>query len=112
MRSMTREEIYTMVQSIDLPCAYYEFPEDTKQAPPFVVWFFSADSDVMADNENYVDKEDLNVELYTITRDFDLEKTVENVLRSSGFAFSKEAAFIESERMWQISYEMEVIING
>lgn len=110
--NMTREEVFTMVQSFDLPCDYYEFPEGTKQAPPFVVWFFSENTDVMADNSNYVDKEDLNIELYTSIRDFELEKTVEDVLSANGFSFAKEAAYIDAEKMWQISYEMEVIING
>ena len=110
--NMTREEVYSMVQSIDLPCAYYEFPEDTKQSPPFIVWFFSQNTDVMADDRNFVDKEVLSIELYTSIRNYDLEKTVESVISSSGFSYAKEAAYIDSEKMWQISYEMEVIING
>lgn len=109
---MTREEVYTIVNSIGLPCAYYQFPDDTPQAPPFVVWFFSVNTDVKADNENYVDKEVLNVELYTSTRDFEQEKAVEDVLSSNGFCYAKEAAYIDNERMWQISYESEVIIDG
>lgn len=109
---MTRENVYTIVNSIGLPCAYYQFPDDTPQAPPFVVWFFSVNTDVKADNENYVDKEVLNVELYTSTRDFDQEKAVEDVLASNGFCYAKEAAYVDSERIWQISYESEVIIDG
>lgn len=109
---MTREEVYQIIQSIGLPCAYYQFPDDTPQTPPFVVWFFSVNTDVKADNTNYVDKEVLNVELYTKQRDFDQEKAVEEVLSSNGFCYAKEAARIDSEKMWQISYESEVIINA
>lgn len=111
MKGVTREEIYTMVNSLNLPCAYYEFQKDTAQSPPFVCWFFSANTDVFADDENYVDKEVLNIELYTRYRDFEQEKAVETVLRSNGLTYSKEAAFIESEAIWQIAYESEVIIN-
>ncbi len=110
--SMTREEVYAMVQSIGLPCEYFEFPDGTAQAPPFVVWFFATDTDVKADNSNYCDKEVLSVELYTKNRDFDTEKAVEAVLTAHGFSYSKEPNFIESERIWQIAYESEVIING
>ena len=109
---MTREEVYTMIQSIGLPCAYYQFSDNTPQVPPFVVWFFSSNTDVMADNSNYVDKEVLNVELYTSIRDFEQEQAVETVLASNGFTYAKEANFIDSEKIWQISYESEVIING
>lgn len=110
--SMTREEVYAMIESIGLPCAYYEFPEDTQQVPPFVVWFFASDTDVKADNSNYCDKEVLAIELYTKIRDFEQEKAVEDVLASYGFCYSKEPNFIDSEKIWQIAYESEVIING
>lgn len=110
--SMTREEVYAMIESIGLPCAYYEFPENTQQVPPFVVWFFASDTDVKADNSNYCDKEVLAIELYTKIRDFEQEKAVEDVLASYGFCYSKEPNYIESEKIWQIAYESEVIING
>lgn len=109
---MTREGIKAIIESIGLPCSYYEFPNKTPQAPPFVVWFFSVNTDVMADNTNYVDKEVLNVELYTSFRDFEQEQAVEAVLTANGFTYAKEASFVESERIWQIAYESEVIING
>lgn len=109
---MTREEVYSMIQSIGLPCAYYQFPDDTPQIPPFICWFFSPDTDVFADDQNYVDKEVLNVELYTKNRDFELEKAVEVVLNSNGFTYAKDASRVDSEHIWQISYESEVIIDG
>ena len=110
--SMTREEVYQMVQSIGLPCAYFEFTEDTAQAPPFVVWLFASDTDVKADNCNYCDKEVLAIELYTKIRDFEQEKAIEDILTANGFCYSKEPNFIDSEKMWQIAYESEIIING
>ena len=109
---MTREEVYGMINSMNLPCAYYQFPDNTPQTPPFVVWFFSRNTDVMADNTNYVDKEVLNVELYTRNRDFEQETAVEAILTANGFTYAKEASFVEDEKIWQISYESEVIING
>lgn len=109
---MTRENVFTIIQSIGLPCAYYQFPDDTPQAPPFICWFFSVNTDVMADNENYVDKEVLNIELYTESRDFEQEQAVEAVLKANGFTYAKEANRIDAEHIWQISYESEVIIDG
>lgn len=110
--NMSREEVFAMVESIGLPCAYYEFPNGTEQEPPFVVWLFGTDTDVKADNSNYCDKEILAIELYTKIRDFELEKAVEDVLKSHGFVYSKEPNFIQSEKIWQIAYESEVFING
>lgn len=108
---MTIEQINAMVEEIGLPFDYYEFPEGTAQAPPFVVWFLGADDDVMADNINYCDIEWLSVELYTSFQDFDLERQIEAVLKKYDFTYHKERSFIESEKIWQTSYEMEVLIN-
>lgn len=110
--SMTREEVVAMIDSIGMPWAYYQFTNDTAQEPPFICWFFARDTDVKADNENYCDKEVLAIELYTKIRDFDQEKAVEAVLKANGFCYSKEPNFIDSEKIWQIAYESEVLING
>lgn len=109
---MTHEEIATMVGSIGLPYAYYQFPEGTGQAPPFVVFFYSQTDDVYADNSNYQRIEQLNIELYTKEKDFDTEATLEGVLKNNGLTYYKYESYIDSEKMFQIAYEMEVIING
>ena len=109
---MTNREVAEMVASIGLPYAYYQFPEGTAQAPPFVVWFYSNSSDVYADQKNYVKKPVLNIELYTSEKDFDLEAVVEGKLNDNSLTYYKEENYIDSEKIWQIAYEMEVINNG
>ena len=84
---MTREEIAAMIESIGLPCAYYEFDDNTPQEPPFVCWFFSASDDMIADNVNYAHIETLNIELYTRYKDFDLDATTESVLNAHGLVY-------------------------
>ena len=109
---MTREEIADMIEEMGLPWAYYQFEEDTAQPTPFIVFFYSNNDGFFADNSNYANVEVLNVELYTDTRDFDQEAAVEAVLDEYGFTYNKEPAYIDDEKMWQIAYEMEVLING
>lgn len=108
---MKREDIDTIIAGLNLPYAYYQFDEGTDKSPQYILFFFSENRDVYADDSNYVDKEQLNIELYTNFRDFDLEKTIETYLKSNGFSYYKEYSFIDSEKLWQIAYEMEVIIN-
>ena len=109
---MTYKEIATMVSSIGLPYAYYQFPEGTGQALPFVVFFYSEINDLYADETNYQRIAKLNIELYTEEKDFEKEATVERILQNSGLTYYKEENYIDSEKMWQIAYEMEVLING
>ena len=108
---MTYQEIAGMVESIGLPFAYYEFSEDTEQAPPFVCFYYPESDDFFADNQNYVGIRTLYVELYVDEKDFALEQTVEGVLASNGLTYRKTDEYIESERMWQITYQMEVILS-
>ena len=109
---MTYKQIASMVSSIGLPYAYYQFPEGTAQAPPFVVFFFSQTNDLYADETNYQRIVTLNVELYTSEKDFDMESNVEKILTNNNLTYYKEENYIDSEKMWQIAYELEVIING
>lgn len=109
---MTFQEVNNMVESIGLPYAYFQFPEKTGQAPPFVCFFYTNSDDLFADNSNYQDIRRLNIELYTSTKDFALEKTIEDTLKLNGFSYYREENFIETEKIWQIAYEMEVLISA
>lgn len=109
---MTYKQIASMVSSIGLPYAYYQFPEGTAQAPPFVVFFYADTDDVFADDTNYQRIATLNIELYTSEKDFATESTIEQILTNNNLTYYKEENYIDSEQMWQIAYEMEVIING
>lgn len=109
---MTYKDVADMVEDIGLPFAYYQFPEGTGQAPPFVVFFYTQTDDQYADDTNYQRIVVLNIELYTSEKDFEKEAVVEGVLSDNGLTYYKEENYIDSEKMWQIAYEMEVIING
>ncbi len=108
---MTRKEIADMIAEIGLPYAYYEFPDGTEQAPPFICFYFPEDDNLYADNTNYADIKRLWVELYTDDKDFEKEALVEAALKGAGLTYRRSETHIGSERMWQILYEMEVIIN-
>lgn len=109
---MTYKEIASMIESIGLPYAYYQFSEDTAEAPPFVVFFYSHTADQYADDLNYQRIEQLNVELYTSEKDFEIEARIEKLLNDHGLTYYREENYLDSEKMYQIAYEMEVMING
>lgn len=108
---MTTNEVAAMVAEIGVPYAYYQFPEGTGQETPFICFFYSFNNDVKADNSNYQKIEHLIIELYTDNKDFDLERRVESVLASHGMVYSRDEEWIESERMLEVVYEMDVIIT-
>lgn len=108
---MTTKEVAAMVAEIGVPYAYYQFPEGTGQETPFICFFYSYNNDVKADNSNYQKIERLIIELYTDNKDFDLEHRVESVLASHDMVWSRNEEWIESERMLEVVFEMDVIIT-
>lgn len=108
---MTFKEVATMVAEIGIPSAYYQFPESTGQATPFVCFFFSENNDLKADDINYQKIEHLIIELYTDNKDFTLEATTEAVLQKYGMVWSRDEEWIEDERMLEVIYEMDVVIT-
>lgn len=109
---MTYEQIADMIEEVGLPFAYREFEEGSAEAPPFICFFFPGTNDFFADNSNYQRIEELVVELYTDSKDFDLEAAVEAVLTAHGLTFTRDEERLDSERMYMQTYTMEVVING
>ena len=107
---MTLKEIATMISTIGYPYRYSHFSEVPQ--PPYVVFYYPSENDVLADNSNYVNKRQFFVELFTQTKDVTAEAAVEAVLKANGFSWYKQTDFLNDEKLFQTTYEMEVIIDG
>ena len=108
---MTYRQVAEMVSSIGVPYAYYQFPNNSGIAPPFVCFYFDSSNDFAADNTNYQRIRPLSIELYTDNKDFTLEQTVENVLNQNGLVYSREETYLDSERMYMVTFMTEIIIT-
>lgn len=108
---MTYEDVKTMIASIGLPYAYYQFTKQTAQPPPFICFYYAVDDDLMADDTNYQKVADLRIELYTETKDFTQEQAVEAVLNGAGLAYGREEMSIDSERLYLCTFYTTVIIT-
>lgn len=109
---MTYQEVNDMIASIGLPYAYYQFPNNTQQAPPFLCFFYEDSDDVYADDKNYQRITELAVEFYSDVKDFATESLIEQTLTAAGLTYTKGEQFLDSEHMHMTVYEMEVLING
>lgn len=108
---MTHSEISAMIGEIGLPYAYYQFPNDTPQALPFICFIYGESADLYADNSNYQPITPVQVELYTVVKDFELEDAVEDVLASHGITWEKDEGFLDSEKMHMTTYQFEAVIT-
>lgn len=109
---MKATEVKAMIESMGLPCTYYSYPVGKAPSLPFIVWYFPNSSNFSADDEVYANIEALNIELYTENKDFNTEKVVEDVLDANNEFWEKSESYINDEHMYEVLYELEVLING
>ena len=121
---MTYKEVFDVLNNITvsttttdtIPVAYYAFPEDDPNNPapptPFICYYYPGSDDLAADNTNYQKIRPLTVELYTDNKDFATEGLVETALNNAGFVYSRDETYIDSEKLYLVSYETEVVITN
>ena len=101
---MTYEQINEMMQEMELPFAYHHYAEGESPEPPFLLFLSPGENTFSADNSMYFSFKMLDIELYTDVKNPELKKQVEQVLKRH----TKSEVWIESEKLYEVLYEMEV----
>jgi len=99
--------LFNLLKSTGLPVAYHHFV--SPPAPPYIVYLYSSSDDFYADNENYVQIGNWQVELYTQTKDISSEQTVEKALKEAGFRWAKYESWLNEEDLLQILYLIQSV---
>lgn len=105
---MSHEEVLKMVEEMRLPFAYDHFTEGESPEPPFLVFLYPKADNFAADGIAYYKINQLDIELYTDLKQPELEETIEAVLLKYGIFYGKSEVWIESEKLYEVLYEMEV----
>jgi len=105
---MSHEEVLKMVGEMGLPFAYDHFVEGEAPEPPFLVFLYPKADNFAADGIAYFKINQLDIELYTDLKQPELEEAIEAVLLKYGIFYGKTETWIESEKLYEVLYEMEV----
>ena len=108
---MTAREVLTMVKAAGMPVAYHHFAEGQVPDMPYLIYLYPETNNFSADGTVYQGINRLELELYTDKKDLAAEKRVESVLKEHGFFYEKTENYLESEKMFKVSYETEVLID-
>lgn len=103
---MNLNGLAALLVSTGLPVTYRAWPENEAPALPWIAYRSPSTDRVLADGGVYWCWDNVQVQLYCVYRDPALEKKVEQAL--SGFAWTKDETYVESERCYIITYEIEV----
>lgn len=108
---MSLKELYNLLSSItgfSNKVAYRAFPENAAPALPFIVYYVEGSGNFMADGKVYLVKQDVTIELYSQNKDVASEALLEAALDASFIPWNKYEDYIDSEHMYQISYDITI----
>ena len=105
---MSAEQIKNMLSEVGLPYEYDHFTTHNWIEPPFLVWRIPESNNFIADGVVYAKIDALDIEFYSIEKDWYNEKKIEDILEKYGIAYQKTEEYLDSEKMYEVLYEMEV----
>ena len=108
---MKISDIKDVLADAGLPVTYLQWPEHGVPQLPYLVWYLPNSRNFAADNKVYARREALNIELYTMRRDFATEAALEAILDAAGLVWDKTSTFLTTEEMYQTLYETEILIE-
>lgn len=103
---MTYQELEQLLTPLGIPFKFHHW--EKPPAMPYGVYFDDSTDNFAADDIAYVVIRNFNIELYVRQRDPDLEGRLEDILTAADLYWDMEATYIDSERFWQVAYEIEV----
>lgn len=104
---MTYLDLIQEMRALGFPCAYHHF--NTPPEPPYTVVLYAYSSDVQADNQNYAEVGNYQLELYHTIKHPPSEKKIEDKLRELRLPYEKTESYIESEGLYQIIYQVRLL---
>lgn len=108
---MTYQQIYEALRTTGYPVAFNFFEIGEVPELPYIVFTYPDNDDFLADNTNYAEVVQLNVELYAKRKNILAEKETEAVLRSLLGPYTKTSQWLDTEGMQMTTYELEVLVN-
>ena len=99
-------EIKEILKKSGLPVVYHSFPENEAPPLPYICYLIPGSNNFAADGQVYFKVDRVQVELYTQLKQPEVEEKVEEAL--SSFYWEKTEEYIDSEKCYQIIYELEV----
>lgn len=105
---MTKSDVVAMIKEMDIPFAYDHFAEGKSPKPPFCVYLYPKSDNFAADGVAFYKQDVLHIEIYTDKKDVSLEDKIETVLDKHGLFYAKSEVWIQSEKLYEVLYQMEV----
>ena len=98
-------------ETYGIPFTYYSFPEESPILP-YITFDYPSSRNISAGDQVYQRVDELVIVLYTKNKDFVLEENIESVFSTYHIVWDKTEDYLDTEHMFQITYETEIYVNA
>ena len=105
---MALKNFVLLLASTGLDVAYQHFDVGDDVEMPFITYQEVTSNNFVADGKVYAAISHLYVTLWTSKKDIASEQKLEKVLDDNDIPWSKNESYLEEERCFEITYEVEV----
>ncbi len=102
------DDLVKLLEETGIPFAYDHFAEGESPDPPFICYLLPQSDNFSADGKVYLKVSNVNIELYTDSKDLAVEQKLEIVLDIHGIFYDKTEVWIESEKLYEVLYSFEL----
>lgn len=102
------DKLLEIIKTMGIPFAYDHFAEGEAPEPPFICYLLPDSDNFAADGKVYFKANEVQIELYTDTKDLSVEQKVEAVLDEYGIFYDRSEVWIESEKLYEVLYSFEM----
>ena len=96
---MKRKDIQTLLRKLGKPTQYMSWKKGQEPALPYFLFRTPGRDDKKADNQNYQKIPQWEIDLYSDTKEEELEEQLEAALKELGITYGKFEFHIETEDM-------------
>lgn len=104
---MNQVQVIALLNTLSIPSVYDHALEG--QTLPFIAIHTEQPDNFAADNLVYCEKWNFRLDLYCVKKDLTLESEIKTLLNNNGIAWTKTEQYIDSEQVWEIEFEFEVL---
>lgn len=106
---MNQVQMIALLNTLTLPSFYGQAPVGT--VLPFLTIHSDQPDNFAADNGVYVEKWNFRLDLYSVAKDLTHEAEIKKLLNDNGIYWTKTEEYIDSENVWEVEFEFEVLGN-
>lgn len=102
------DKLLQILGEAGIPFAYDHFAEGESPDPPFICYLLPGTNHFGADGRVYYKINEVHIELYTDSKDLEIEHQLEAVLDKHGIFYDRSEVWIDSEKLYEVLYSFEI----